>query len=379
MFSSRRRVASVAAIAVCLASLHVAPSNAGGGGSRMVGSLEVSTEGGLGRVDVSGDLAAVLQRDEGIVSLVDISDPSRMKVVGRFNDNARQSLDGDIAFSDDGRWIFYARQTVQFSLDGLHVLDVSDPAAPVRRSYQLGGGALRVESYHDGTNEWVVLMDAITGMVIYRFEPTSGVLVPVHVSPLPQLKVGGPASAGIVIEKDPVLGKPLLYASTGKTGVEVFDFSDPTAPELLGAWNDVGLAEIEVSTRGKQRLIYGATEYWFDKQQEPAVIVLDATKLDRIKRLRVYSAGVDADDRLRLQGMALDGDVVYAAHSELGVVAFRARGPLRSLMPRRGQRNGGAKVPLGEGVYAYDVEQSRGFLFVTDAATGRLTVMRPPL
>ncbi len=372
-----RRATCLITLAVSVAAFHV-PAAGAAGASRIVGSIEVSTEGGLGRIDVRGDVAAVLQRDEGIVSLVDVSDPARMKVLGRFDDNARRSLDGDVAFSNDGRWIFYARQTVQFSLDGLHVIDVSDPAAPVRRSYQLGGGALRVESYHDGTDEWVVLMDAITGMVIYRFEPTSGVLVPVHISPLPQLKVGGPASAGIVIAKDPVLDKPLLYASTGKTGVEIFDFSDPANPELLGSWNEIGLAEIEVATSGKRRVIYGASEYWFDKQQEPVVVVLDATKLDRIKRTGVYSAGVPADDRLRVQGMTLSGTTLYVAHSELGLAAFGRPGPVRWLVPTKGQRNDGANVPVGEGAFAYDVEHSRGSLYVTDAATGRLTVVRPP-
>lgn len=372
-----RRAACLIAVALWVAAFNV-PAGSAAGRSAIAGSIEISTEGGLGRVDVRGDLAAVLQRDEGIVSLVDVSDPARMEVVGRFDDSARQSLDGDLAFSKDGRWIFYARQTVQFSLDGLHVIDVSDPTAPVRRSYQLGGGALRVESYHDGTDEWVVLMDAITGMVIYRFEPTSGVLVPVHISPLPRLKVGGPASAGIVIAKDPVLDKPLLYASTGKTGVEVYDFSDPTNPELLGSWNEIGLAEVEVATHGKRRVIYGASEYWFDKQQEPVVVILDATKLDRIKRTGVYSAGVAADDRLRVQGMTLTGRTLYVAHSELGAGVLGARGAFRSLIPTQGQRNDRAKVPVGEGVYAYDVEYGRGSLYVTDAATGRLTVVRAP-
>lgn len=370
-----RRALISAALSAGLVALAL-PAGTASATSRAVGSIEVSTEGGLGRIDVHEDLAAVLQRDEGIVSLVDISDPARMEVVGSFSDNARQSLDGDIAFSEDGRWIFYARQTVQFSLDGLHVIDVSDPANPLRRSYQLGGGALRVESYHDGEAEWVVLMDAITGMVVYRFEPTSGVLIPVHVSPLPQLKVGGPASAGIVIQKDPVLDKILLYASTGRTGVEVFDFSDPTDPQLLGSWSDIGLAEIEVAIQGKKRVIYGASEYWFDKQLEPVVVVLDASKLDAIKKTTTYSTGAAADDRFRVQGIALGGNVLYSAHSELGVTAFGGQGRARSLMATQGQRNSGAKVPVGKGVYAYDVEHSRGLLYVTDAATGRLTVLR---
>ena len=342
----------------------------------VVASLEVSKDAGLGRIEIHGGMAAILQRDEGIVSLVDISNPARPKIVGRFDDDASQSLDGDLAFSSDGRWLFYARQTVQFSRDGIHVIDVSDPAAPSLASYQPGGGSLRVDYFDDGTTEWVVSMDAIAGLVVYRFESTAGVLIPVHVSPLPELKVGGPASAGIEILQDPILEKPLMYAATGKTGVEVYDFSDPTNPQLLGAWPDLGLAEIEVKVSGKKRTIYGASEYWFDAQQEPVVVELDASNLSKIKRVRVFRTGSAPDDRFRVQGMAVNGSTLFAAHSELGLVMFTPRLDLGlSLATFNDERNGAAGV-LGQDNYTFDVEFRKGLAYVTDAATGTLTIIR---
>lgn len=347
--------------------------------TEVVASLEISEDAGLGRIDIHGDLAAVLQRDEGIVSLVDISVPADPIILGRFDDDARQSLDGDLAFSSDGRWLFYARQTVQFFKDGIHVLDVSDPTAPRHASYQPGGGSLRVGYFDDGTNEWVVALDAITGFVVYRFEPTSGVLIPVHISPLPGLKVGGPASAGIQILQDPILKKPLMYAATGKTGVEVFDFSDPTNPELLGSWGDMGLAEIEVKVSGKKRTIYGASEYWFDKTQEPVVIELNASELSKIKGFRTFRTGAEPDDRFRVQGMALSGTTVVAAHSELGVVAFTPRvGHGLQLATFDDKRNSAAGV-FGDGNYSFDIELRKGLAYVTDAATGTLTIIRSSL
>ena len=345
----------------------------------VVGSLEVSTEGGLGRVEIHRDLAAVLQRDEGIVSLVDISRPADPEVVGRFDDGATRSLDGDLVFSSDGDWLIYARQTEQFSRDGIHVIDVSDPAAPALASYSPAGGTLRIAHHDDGSTEWVVAMDAIAGLVVYRFEPTAGVLVPVHVSPLPGLKVGGPASAGIQIVRDPILDTTLMYAATGMTGVEVFDFSDPTNPQLLGAWSEIGLAEVEVKVTGKKRTIYGASEYWFDSQQEPLVVQLDASKLDNIKQTRVLGTDAAADDRFRVQGMAVKGPNLFAAHSELGLVMFTPRLDVGlRLASFHDPRNAAAGV-FGDKNYTFDIEFGRGLAYVTDAATGVLTILRSPL
>jgi hypothetical protein len=342
-----------------------------------VGRLEVSTDAGLGRLEIHGKLAAVLQRDEGVVSLVDLKDPAHLKILGQYEDDARQSFDGDLAFSSDGKWLFYARQTHQFSLDGIHVIDVSDPSAPTLRSYQPGGGALRIGYFDDGTDQWVVVLDATTGMVVYRFEPATGVLVPVHVNALPALKVGGPASAGVVIQRDPILKKPLLYAATGATGVEVFDFSDPTNPTLLGSWGDLGLAEIEVSFVHGQRTILAATEYWFDKTIPPAVMVLDASKLDKIEMTKVLTLTCPADDDHRVQGLAVVGRNVYVAHSSAGLPMFLdATDPdrFRGTPLRHATHNAGAGVP-GD-TYVFDVEVAGDLIFSTDAANGYLSVMR---
>jgi len=338
------------------------------------GAIEISKAGGLGRIELHGDVAAVLQRDEGIVALVDVSNSSKPRVLGRYDDGATQSLDGDLAFSTDGRWLFYARQTVQFSRDGLHVIDVSDPKQPALHLYEPAGGALRVEHYDDGADEWVVVMDAIAGMIVYRFEPLTGALVPVHVSPLPALKVGGPASAGIVIQKDPITKTPLLYASTGETGVEIFDFSDPTSPVLLGSWSEVGLAEIEVLVKGKRRFVYAATEYWFDKTNKPYVYELDATNLENITRRRILSAGCKTDDSHRIQGMAIAGNDLYVANSTAGLPVFFGKNLLTFAPVQRGKQNPEAGYP-GD-FYVFDVEVADGHVFATDAANGYLTILQ---
>lgn len=338
-------------------------------------TVQISKVGGLGRIEWTTNLGAVLQRDEGIVSILEprgYHDPPR--VIGRYDDGAARSFDGDLAFVDD-RWLLYARQTHQFSKDGIHVLDLADPTTPRLAFYQPQGGTLRIAHYSDGAASWVFSLDAIHGLVTNRFEPTTGALVPVHASPLPALKVGGPASAGLFIDrKDPMTGAPVLYASTGRTGVEMFDISNPVDPVLLGSWGEVGLAEIEVASSKNKRTIYGATEYWFDKQLPPEVIVLDATDPTAIKESARWSLKAPADDRARVQGMALSGDLLYVAHSRVGIVAFNSRGHAVRQIHLKGDVLDGSAYAAAGGPAAFDVETYPwgGFLF-SDAATGRLT------
>jgi hypothetical protein len=368
-----RRFRPLVVVILCLG---LAAPAASAPASKRTSSIRVTKAGGLGRLEIHGNLGAVLQRDEGIVTLFSLKDPDHPKVLGRYDDDARQSLDGDLAFSDDGKWLFYARQTVQFSLDGVHIIDVSDPAAPTLAGYAPGGGAFRIADYNDGTDEWVVLLDAVTGLVVYRFVSETGQLLPVYSDPLPPTdKVGGPASAGLFIDaKDPELGKPLLYVATGGSGLQVYDFSDPTSPGLLGSINDEGLAEVEVITSDEQRFVLAATEYWFDKTNVPAIVVYDATKLDAIEAYGRIGIPAQAKDETRIQGMALVGGGLYAAYSSLGLVRFDATGDATTVFAGSGRLNDGAGVLTAP--YIFDVEAARGRLYVTDAATGALNIIR---
>jgi hypothetical protein len=377
-----RTIKAVASLILCVCL--AAPATSAPTPKR-TGSLQLSKEGGLGRLEIHGEIAAVLQRDEGIVTLMGLEDPDKPKVLGRYDDGASQSLDGDIAFSKDGNFIFYARQTVQFSKDGVHVIDVSDPSGPALAGYAPGGGALRIASYNDGTDEWVVLLDAVTGLVIYRFEPTSAQLIPVYTDPMPLTeKVGGPSSAGLFIDpKDPQLKAPILYVSTGGSGLQLFDLSDPTSPELIGANAEEGIAEIEVfsgnvtSNDGgpsfPMRLVFAATEYWFDKTNVPAIAIYDATDPTKIELIDRLGTG-PARDEFRIQGMAIGNGGFYLAQSSLGLVKLTNKGP-RTVFKESGRLNPLAKVLTAP--YAFDVESAFGRLYVTDAATGTLTVLKP--
>ena len=157
----------------------------------------------------------------------------------------------------------------------------------------------------------------------------------------------------------------------------MYDISDPVNPELLGSWTEeIGLAELQVSALGKSRTIYAATEYWFNKQLKPEVIVLDATDLSAIKEVDRFSIGAPAEDTWRVQGMELRGDLLYVAHSQGGVVAFEAMsGKVADRIKLGGKPNTGHPF-VGAQSMAFDVDFAGGGLFVTDAITGLLTIFR---
>lgn len=352
---------------------------------RVVGSTVVSKTAGLGNIEFAGNVGAVLQRDEGIVALLDMSNPKMPKTVGRYDDGAQASFDGDLAFSKDGNFLFYARQTHQFSKDGLHVLDVSDPAAPALAFYQASGGTLEVATHHDGTDEWVIFLDAVDGLVVSRFVPESGSIVEVFRDPEPvATKVGGPASAGLFVDpKDPSTGGPVLYVSTGGSGLQVYDFADPTAPSLLGEWNEVGLADITVRRTARRRTVYAATEYWFDKTLKPQVVVLDATDPAKLSKLRTLSLRLPADDQWRVQGLTWGGGRLWVAHSHAGLVGLNPRGRVRARALLGAAMHELAEPPPKEqagfdtSAYAMDAEVRGRYVYLTDAATGALHILRP--
>jgi hypothetical protein len=219
-------------------------------------------------------------------------------------------------------------------------------------------------------------MDAIGGLIVNRFEPTTGVLVPVFTDPLPALKVGGPASAGVFIDpKDPKLGVPLLYATNGTSGLDVYDMSQPAAPTKLGSWSEAGLADVEVKATKGKRLVFAASEYWFEPTTPAAVYTLDATKLESIKRKRVESAPVDSSSEpWRVGGIEVAGDWLHITFGHLGLVSR----PLRGGAPAAYQvaRPVNDNATLKAAPYAMDVDSAGGLLYLTDASSGILTILK---
>jgi hypothetical protein len=250
--------------------------------------------------------------------------------------------------------------------------------------YAPGGGTLRVAYHRTPDAEYVITLDAIVGMVVFRFVrgAAGGSLVPVHVDALPVLKVGGPASAGLYVDpKDPKLGVPLLYVTTGETGLDVFDFSTPERPVKLGSWATEGLADLEVAASAEGRTVYAATEYWFNRQSLPRVVVLDASDLSRITQTQRFSPGepdYPAGVNWRVQGIELAEGKLFVAHSHAGLGVLDTC--CLSELPRATTTDLGEANTGGEfrtiAPYAMDVELSNGAVLVSDASTGTLSTFR---
>lgn len=356
-------------------------------GLAVVGAVDVSAELGLGQVAVHGDLAAVVQRDEGRVALVDLADPTAPTVLGSYDGGTGQSsldhpLDGDVAFSDDGTLLFHARQTSDYSNEGLHVLDVSDPSAPVLTDLAPQGGMLRVAHAQVGDAELVATMDAVNGLTIFEVvrTPVGARVVPVHVDPLPALKVGGPASAGLeFVVDDPVTGGAVLVASDGVEGLHLYDVSDARNVSILGAWGDQGLAAVAVEFRDGRRLVHAATEYWFDETTPPEIITLDTTDPTAITEVTRRNLGdYGGDLAWKLGGLELvDGELVVA-HGHAGLISID---PATGEVLRGLTALGTPSVPHPTytflGWYAMDVTAAGDHLVVTDAVTGELRVVDP--
>lgn len=362
-------------------------------GMTRLGAVEVSAEKGLGQIEIQGNRGAVIQREDGKIAILDVTDPAAPRVLGRYDGGVGRPevddpYDGDAAFSHDGRFLFYARQTHDYSNEGLHVLDIADPAAPKLVAFGPQGGMLRVAYYRDTAGvEYAITQDAIAGLTIFRFErtPAGGALVPVFLDALPQLKVGGPASAGLVVDpKDPKLGVPLLYASNGTVGLDVFNIANPAQPVKLGSWTVDGLADIELRATAESRTVYAATEYWFDKATKPRVVELDATNLAAIvERRRVSPADPDYSSSAigwQIQGIELAGDNLYIthAHGGVGVLPTSALdGQVMASTTDLGDPNtGGEFKSAATSPYAMDVEVSGDAIYVSDASTGTLSTFR---
>lgn len=174
---------------------------------------------------------------------------------------------------------------------------------------------------------------------------------------------------------------PLLYATDGTSGLNVYDLSQPAAPAKVGSWAG-RLADVVVVANAAGRRVYAATEYWFVAATAPRIVELDATNLGAISELgrrspdgRNYASG----PTWRLQGMTLAGDRLVVTHSHGGVgVLDRANlagTPLATSTDLGDTAHAGAEHPT-IAPYAMDVEAADDVLVASDATTGVLSTFR---
>jgi hypothetical protein len=204
-----------------------------GSGENMELVANVPMEGGSSGVAASdlelhGDHAFVGSYGEGMV-VVDISDPTKPRRVGKFNCPGGQN---DIQLSPDGRWVAMAIETRSNTChpqdEGTSILDVSDPANPREVAFinreELPNGS------HNNTLDWPYLY-------VNQYATSYSQLEIFDLStPSQPRKVGGLSFDGedsvhdLYVDHRPD-GRTFAYAaSIGFT--DVIDVTDPSAPLL---------------------------------------------------------------------------------------------------------------------------------------------------
>ncbi len=175
-----------------------------------IGSITSWTASG---VSINQDYAYVHENSAG-VNVIDISDPSGPVEVGSYSPG--QNLAGELDY-DDGLVAFSAGPR------GLILINVSDPQSPVETSVVPSGGGTSNAQDIATSGDHIFVADNLDGL---RILDISNPALPQHES---RLVVEGQSLNRIFIEND------IAYAAGGVFAT--FNIGNPTAPTLLGSVN----------------------------------------------------------------------------------------------------------------------------------------------
>ena len=336
---------------------------------------------------------------QGGFFVFNLSDPAQPDQVGRFTFPGPLGGDRSLEATEDADFVLLGTEAIDCAghvnpvAPGLYLVDVRDKADP------------SIAHYVPATMVHSVTVHRIDG-VDYVFSVKSGQNVfRVVREPVPRLEAVAelPIAHDSVVMDDPLLGKPLLYASNGGAGFEIWDVSEPAAPKKLAAWNipDRGdryyIHTGAVAMLDGRRVVVVTSEDWEDYPS--ALWVLDATDLSLVETLSNWSApGEHAADGLRYSmhnpRFMPDGTLVLSYYHG-GVWALDLSTPERRAAPAvvghfsPGESNGwvpekpktSAYADAACGVFhladapvAFDVEVGNGVVYVADLPTGLYTV-----
>ncbi|HVM45080.1 MAG TPA: hypothetical protein VM582_04005, partial [Candidatus Thermoplasmatota archaeon] len=232
---------------------------------------------------------------EGGFFIFDIADPLRPKEVGRYRFPGPLAGDRSLEATEDAQWVVLGSEALDCAghvnpfAPGLYLIDVRDKSAPKPASYVPATMVHSVTIHRIGGEDYVFTLASVD-QNIFRIQK----------QPVPRLVPVGAVTIGhdSVVVDDPVLRKPLLYASNGNGGFVVHDVSDPARPRQLGEWNIPDRPDDRyyihtgvVSHIDGRRIAVVTSEDW--KDHPSALWVLDATDLSYIETLAQWSAPGD--------------------------------------------------------------------------------------
>ncbi|HWH07709.1 MAG TPA: hypothetical protein VNX21_00820 [Candidatus Thermoplasmatota archaeon] len=265
---------------------------------------------------------------EGGVFVFDAKDPAAPKLVGRVKLAGALGGDRSLGATDDGEFAVLGTEALTSlghlspTPPGIWLIDARDKANPRVAGYANTGtfGAHSITIHRIGGKDYV-FVGAASAQNVFEIVRT----------PLPMLRAVGerPIGHDAVVEDDPLLGAPLLYAANGGAGFEVWDVSDPARPQKVAAWNipDRGdryyVHHSAVQFIEGRRIVVVESEDWEDYPSP--LWVLDATDFEDIQVLANWSnPGGHAAAALRysLHNPVFLGDKLVVAHYHGGVWAL---------------------------------------------------------
>jgi hypothetical protein len=277
-------------------------------------------EGGVGDIDVRGDLLATTR------SLHDISDPLAPVQVADF-----QTLEihgsGDVKFLPDNRTL------VTGTNGGILLIDVRDPRAPVVEDewsfdeftgVNLPGGSVFLNAHMLGAariagEDWVFLApNSNSGIWILRVDGEPGSRQLAYVAQTLPAEGGPLGPHDMFVHQDPFTEQWLLYSADGFHGWTVFDLQDPTAPSPIGGLvlPQPGYTHTIQATRlGEQRIVVTIAEVG-----ENLLQVFDATILQAPVLLATWQ--VEPLATTPQHNLNLVEGYLYLAHYGYGMYVF---------------------------------------------------------
>lgn len=291
---------------------------AGGGDLPVMGRL--GTEGNALRVAASGGIVYLVS---AALEIVDVSDPAAPRRVGRYVP-AQSAL--EVALSGNHAYLLLP--------DGIEAIDISAPEDPQRagsQAVQLGIGGLVVAEdrlYATAWNEGLHILDVSdpANMVpLGAFEETPRYSSESAVSGNHAFMTVGPAGLWVFDVSEPAnpqhvgsidegmenafpvaLAGQLAYVGDGSS-LQVIDLRDPVNPQRVGGCPLDGFAN-DVAVSG---------DFAYVAAQGAGLVVIDISDPTNPKRVAENSS-------FTAFGVAVDGDKVYVAATADGLMIFDA-------------------------------------------------------
>ena len=336
---------------------------------------------------------------EGGFFVFDIKDPLQPKEVGRYRFAGPLGGDRSLEATEDAQWVVLGTEALDCAghvnpvAPGLYLIDVRDKSAPKPAAYVPATMVHSVTIHRIGGEDYVFTLASVDDNI---FRIVKG--------PIPRLEPVGSVTIGhdSVVVDDPLLGKPLLFASNGYGGFVVSDVSDPSSPKQVGEWNIPEREDDQyyihtgvVTYVDGRRIAIVTSEDWEDYPS--ALWIVDATDLSFMETLAQWSApGEHAADGLRysLHNPRVIGTDLTLSYYHAGVwgldladpaaprvEALFMPGETNGYRPEKPRTSAYAEARCGEFAFAdapftMDVEMVPGAVYVADLHTG-LYALRP--